>query len=252
MNDDEKFNLLAKENEKRLKETQNQDKKEEEIEPGTPQNKETYQDLVSWEESETSDLESEKDFCATEDLIEEKELTPTIIPTKNWKRPDYRPRGGVKSYVATPTLSQTIQQSESKPPTGFGLLLLLGVFASVLQKFLEAYRKRKKKFASYCIITNFMHHDLKLGAYLVFTDKAPQFKKDLKLEVLLEKFMIGEIIGILEEDQRLILIEVFPHKKFKFKSKINFGTPYIYLDDLKESTFFKFALLFTKFVKFLQ
>lgn len=97
-----------------------------------------------------------------------------------------------------------------------------------------------------------MHHDLKLGAYLVFTDKAPQFKKSLELKVPLEEFMIGQIIGILEEDQRLILIEVFPHKKFQFKSKINFGTPFIYLDDLKESSFFKFALLFTNFIKILQ
>ena len=64
--------------------------------------------------------------------------------------------------------------------------------------------------------------------------------------------MIGQIIGILEEDQRLILIEVFPHKKFQFKSKINFGTLFIYLDDLKESRFFKFALLFTNFIKILQ
>lgn len=70
-----------------------------------------------------------------------------------------------------------------------------------------------------------MHHDLKLGAYLVFTDKASQFKKNLELKVPLEQFMIGQIIGILEEDQRLIMIEVFPNQKFHFKSNIYFGTP---------------------------
>lgn len=44
-----------------------------------------------------------------------------------------------------------------------------------------------------------MHPDLKLGAYLVFTAKAPQFKEEVELKVNLDIFMVGRIIDILDE-----------------------------------------------------
>lgn len=44
--------------------------------------------------------------------------------------------------------------------------------------------------------------------------------------------MVGQIIGILDEIQGLIVIEVFPHKEYQFKSKIDFATPFVYIDDL--------------------
>lgn len=56
--------------------------------------------------------------------------------------------------------------------------------------------------------------------------------KTLILEVPLKMFMVGQIIGILDEMQGLIVIEVFSHKKYKFKSKIDFATPFVYIDDL--------------------
>lgn len=155
-----KLRELAKQNERLLEETQkrdqkeediqpgtpqNKDKKEEESQPGTPQNEEADQDSLSSETSDTSDAVSENSSYATEEASEERELTPTVIPEESWKEPNYPPHGGIKTFMSTPNLSQTIKQSESKPPTGVGLFLLLGVLASVLEFFLEAYRKRKKK-----------------------------------------------------------------------------------------------------------
>ena len=44
--------------------------------------------------------------------------------------------------------------------------------------------------------------------------------------------MVGQIIGILDEMQDLVVIEVFPYKKYKFKSEIDFGTPFVYVDEV--------------------
>lgn len=135
----QKLKELARQKERRLEESKNQDKKkadiepatpenqdkEEDLQPGTPQNEEADQDSLSSETSDTSDEVSENSSYATEDASEERELTPTVIPEESWKEPNYPPHGGIKTFMSTPNLSQTIKQSESKPPTGVGLFLLL-------------------------------------------------------------------------------------------------------------------------------
>ena len=154
----QKLKELPRQKERRLEESKNQDKKEADIEPatpenqdkekdlqpGTPQNEEADQGSISSETSYTSDAVSENSSYATEEASEERELTPTVIPEESWKEPNYPPHGGIKTFMSTPNLSQTIKQSEPKPPTGVELFLLLGVLASVLEFFLKTYRKRKK------------------------------------------------------------------------------------------------------------
>ena len=61
------------------------------------------------------------------------------------------------------------------------------------------------------------------------TQSAPQFKNEILLDVDLQPFMVGKIIGIINEGQKLVVIEVFPKRKYIFHSQIYHGTPFVYL-----------------------
>lgn len=56
--------------------------------------------------------------------------------------------------------------------------------------------------------------------------------------------MVGKLIGVINEPQKLVVIQVFPIRtKFVFNSQITYLTPFVYFDELDGSTLFKFYLL---------
>ena len=106
---------------------------------------------------------------------------------KPWLKPKNWPRDGSKTIVVTQDLPTTIRRSEAKTQifNPIWVLLSLGLIAFLL----KSLRERKRM--SYFISVYWAHFDLRLGANVVFTDKAEQLRKDLELEVPLEKFMVS-------------------------------------------------------------
>ena len=185
-------------------------------------------------------------------------------------------RGGRSPTILVPNLSDTVRQSiiETRSrndkaiaaSVNLGFLVITGTLLSsiLLNKFLdtgstflESIKEGEEeeegyKNPSFFVSTNFITPNLKLGAYVVATDVAPQFKKEIKLDVELLPFMVGKVIGILDEAQMLVLIEVFPKRSYFYQSKINYVTPFVYLDDLNPSISFKIKFLLEDFFQIIQ
>lgn len=280
--DEKEFLEFLKKQEQIEKQRQNQEQEQERsqengIEPGTPPQSENSPFA---EEDQNSDIsntpeasengEEEADSplpnspSPNEPSVEEageQKIIPTVLPKRFPEK--LKAKDPKKDYQSTttiqiPTLSDTILTSELKQksrPHG-GLLLLLVAFTTITYVF-HNWREReenKNSYYSFFLTTNMAQSELKLGEFVVFTEYATKFQEELELDVLLEPYMIGKIIGILNEAQRLVILEVFPRKKYNFRSNINFITPFIYLDDLEGSSFYKFVLfienLFETFQEF--
>lgn len=145
------------------------------------------------------------------------------------------------------------------------LILGLGYLSSILlnglmetgSTFLESIKQKeddddKEKNPSFFVSTHFITPNLILGAYVVATNAAPQFKNEIKLDVELLPFIVGKIINILDEAQKLVLIEVFPKRRYIFKSQVNYITPFVYLNDLKPPIPFKIKFLFEDVFQMIQ
>jgi len=44
--------------------------------------------------------------------------------------------------------------------------------------------------------------------------------------------MVDQILGIINESQHVVLVEIFPEKFHKFESEFNFLTPFVYMEDI--------------------
>ena len=171
--------------------------------------------------------------------------------------------------ILVPNLSETVRLSEletqkrnEQAVTSFFSLAILILGLSYLSSsilnglietgstFFESLKEGEKndeedeQKPSFFVSTHFITPKLTLGAYVVATNAAPQFKKDMKLDVELLPFMVGKIIGILDEAQCLILIEVFPKRSYIFQSQVNYVTPFVYLSEFKNSILFKIKFFF--------
>lgn len=94
---------------------------------------------------------------------------------------------------------------------------------------------------SFFVSTSFITSKIILGAYVISTNLAFTYKEEMKLDsdVDFQPFMTGKVIGILDEGQKMVVIQIYPkRKKFIFKSQIEHFTPFVYLDELENSNFF--------------
>ena len=117
-------------------------------------------------------------------------------------------------------------------------LCSIGLAFSIIRSLLQK-KKERRDFSSFFISTQFICNNIKLGGYVVTTSKAPQFGEEIGLDVSLEPFMIGKIVGIIDSSQQLVIIEMFPEDFYKFQSNIVFFTPFVSLDELNVSKVFK-------------
>ena len=117
-------------------------------------------------------------------------------------------------------------------------------FGGALKQEKRKKKKDEKKEPSFFLSTTLITSNIKLGAYVVSTNVAPLFKKESKLDVDFQPFMVGKLIGVINESQKVVVIQVFPTKpKFLFNSQLTYLTPFVYLDELEGSTLFKSYLL---------
>lgn len=131
------------------------------------------------------------------------------------------------SPAQTPDLSTTLKNTATNNQRKTFIIavavmiLLLGLsyigYSLISLLFQE---KDENEDSSFFISTHFICDEIKLGAYVVATSKAHQFKvlllkEELKLDVELNPFMMGKIIGIIDESQYLVIIQIFPNKVYK-------------------------------------
>jgi len=75
---------------------------------------------------------------------------------------------------------------------------------------------------------------LELGEYVVATNSCETLNTEFDLDTKIEQFMIGEVVGIIDETIYQITVRVYPNKKFFYKDDCFFLTPFVLLDDVRE------------------
>lgn len=63
----------------------------------------------------------------------------------------------------------------------------------------EIKKKKNQKQSSFFISHHFLHNELRLGADVVAMPNLHQFKAEMNLDAELNPFMVGKIIGIIDE-----------------------------------------------------
>lgn len=128
-------------------------------------------------------------------------LIPTIgVPTKNLPQEEQRSRGFL-SDLSLLIFAATV---------GLGLINLFNLIQSILD--LERGRG-EKRFPSFFIEAFLPFQQLVLGDFLIAT-------RDLKVrDQTVQKDMLGEIVGIIDETQRNVIIQIFPLECYGFNEK---------------------------------
>lgn len=84
------------------------------------------------------------------------------------------------------------------------------------------------------INTNVLIKGLELGQRLVATNSCDMLNIEFDLETKIEQFMVGEVVGIIDETIYQITVRVFPNKTFIYTDDRSFLTPFVLLEEVSE------------------
>ena len=86
--------------------------------------------------------------------------------------------------------------------------------------------------------TNLLIRGLELGEYVVATNSCDMLNTEFDLDTKIEQFMVGEVVGIIDETIYQITVRVYPNKQFIYTEDCFFLTPFVLLEDVREEMSF--------------
>ena len=163
------------------------------------------------------------EFSAVPSVQEQAKAQQQVFPGES---PLYKP----------PSYSKTTTTSVFTPYLVTAISMIYSL--SLVQRFLEdttkeRIEKEKENEVSFIVNTRLPCFSIKLGDWVVATENCGILNEDLEKHPKVETFMVGQIIGIINEMIYEVLVEVYPNKKFVFKSDMNFITPFVSCDTFK-------------------
>ena len=72
------------------------------------------------------------------------------------------------------------------------------------------------------------------------TDNCKALNKEFPLIPKIEPFMVGRVVGIIDEKRYLVTVQVFPNKSFVYKKDRTFLAPFISFQNVGSSTWPRF------------
>jgi len=73
---------------------------------------------------------------------------------------------------------------------------------------------------------------IEIGDYLVATESCDILNVEFGLNPKIEQFMVGKVVGIIDETIYQVTIQVFPHKRFVYTNGFTYLTPFAPLDEV--------------------
>jgi len=115
-------------------------------------------------------------------------------------------------------------------------VLMISTFPMV-QRFLKKVNLKKKKKAieekySFFVNAHVLIQGLGIGEYVVATESCDILNEEFDLNPKIEQFMVGKIVGIIDETIYQVTIQVFPEKHFVYTNGLTYLTPFVPLEEV--------------------
>ena len=93
-------------------------------------------------------------------------------------------------------------------------------------------KEKEEETVSFFVITYLFTRTIEFGQYVVATDSCDILNDEFDLNPKIEQYMIGEIIGIIDESIYQVMIQVFPNKRFVYKKDFTFITFFVDIEEV--------------------
>lgn len=145
----------------------------------------------------------------------------------------------MRYVVAEPkTPFSKIRSEKPLPVAGVIGFAIVSTFPLIQKLYRTLKRKQQKKKeeeeASIFVITYLFTRGIELGQSVVATESCDILNDEFKLNPKIEQFMVGKIIGIIDESIYQVIKRVFLNKRFVYKTDLAFITPFIDLEEVSE------------------
>lgn len=145
----------------------------------------------------------------------------------------------VHYVVAEPITPFSKIRSERPLPTagliGFAIVSTFPLIQKVYRALKRKQQKKKQEEeVSIFVITHLFTRGIELGQSVIATESCDILNEELKLNPKIEQFMVGEIVGIIDESIYQVMVQVFLNKRFVYKTDLKFITPFIDLEEISE------------------
>lgn len=77
-----------------------------------------------------------------------------------------------------------------------------------------------------------MIRGMEIGDCLIATESCEIINDELNLDPKIEQFMIGEVVGIIDETVYQVTIQVFPNKRFVYTNGMTYLVPFVPLEEV--------------------
>jgi len=77
-----------------------------------------------------------------------------------------------------------------------------------------------------------MIRPIEIGECLVATERCDILNDEFKLNPKIEQFMVGEVVGIIDETVYQVTIQVFPNKRFVYTNGMTYSVPFVPLEEV--------------------
>lgn len=141
------------------------------------------------------------------------------------------------SYAVAESQSP-ISKIRGERPTPFYSVAGFAVVATlpIIQRFLKNLRlkqekKNKEEEVSFFVNAYVMIRGMEIGYCLVATESCDILNDEFDLNPKIEQFMIGEVVGIIDETVYQVTIQVFPNKRFVYTNGMTYLVPFVPLEE---------------------
>ena len=97
---------------------------------------------------------------------------------------------------------------------------------------LKRQKKNKEEEVSFFVNAYVMIRGMEIGDCLIATENCDIINAELNLDPKIEQFMIGEVVGIIDETVYQVTIQVFPNKRFVYTNGMTYLVPFVPLEEV--------------------